>query len=153
MSLADHYGGTYFKPGDHRVRVRSVKEVTSGKKGTPGLEVIYSDGEREIKDTLWLTEKAYFRIANLCAALGMSDQEMRSYEPDDPSLQKWMRGKECMIVVVKGTPNQAGKSYSEVEDFYAVPKAGQVAAKPSPQATPPASEPETVPPSGDDIPF
>lgn len=65
--------------GKYEVYVKNAKAVTSGVKGTPGIElllVIRQDIEQagkgqNIYDTLWISEKAMFRFHQINKAVGV----------------------------------------------------------------------------------
>jgi len=68
-------GGIRVKPGKYPVKIVSAKPITSGNKGTPGLELmlLITDGKakgKKLKETLYATTKAYGRFRALLEAAG-----------------------------------------------------------------------------------
>jgi len=66
--------GDLLRPGSYNVQIVGAKEVES-KNGTPGIEISYACDVGEIREWLYLTEKARWRITGFLEATGLPAPE------------------------------------------------------------------------------
>ncbi len=158
MSLADYEGGgMYLQAGHHRVRVTDFR-IFQYNSGNDGVEFEVKD-ERGMgqKVSFVLVDKAFWRLANFARACGISDAEMKAYEPSQANSHTVLINRWVMVSVV---PQKDGKYHEVGECWKDGGTAPAVAApSPEPEVTPsPAGrsnfDPDRVPPPADsDIPF
>jgi hypothetical protein len=102
------------KVGDHPVKITKVRPVNAKDKGTPGIEFTFKvtkgkSKNKVITDTLWLTPKALPRFRTLFSAFGVKLPKTAKKIP-----YKKVVGRELVVTVEMGEPNDDGKTYPEV---------------------------------------
>lgn len=111
-------GRKHYPEADYKVRVKSAKFGHSGEKETPRLEVTYvfTEGKykgKEIRDDLYLSPKALWRLRQTLEALGVKVPSKRVRINPDNLLKK-----EAAITVED--EEYDGKVYSRVSDTYTI---------------------------------
>ena len=115
--LANAWEGSWMPPGEHDVVITSYKPFTANS-GNRGIEYTFRDNlGRTIKDACYLSQKALWKLANLAKACGMKKQQAASFDETNERQHSWFINKRLRIIVEKGAPNAAGKSYSEVSEY------------------------------------
>lgn len=142
-SLADYSASKYLDVGDHLVKVMSYKEVEA-KTHTRGIEFTLNDAHGgKAKETCWITEDAMWRLKLFAVACGLSDEEMRAYDPFVFASHQVLVNHKLHIRVVKG------EKYHEVDECWST-KQDAPDFKPAPSPEP---APVQQGPKDSDIPF
>lgn len=111
--------------GEYRLRVEGSEEVTSSKKGTPGLKfsflVVAADsnidkdelgdavGNKKISTTFWITENAMSMLSEFLKNLGIASGALAQGVLEAP-------GKEVYASVTQ-KPSDNGRLYNEISSF------------------------------------
>lgn len=98
------------------VKIKSVTATNSKNKGTPGFRVTVEGTMGDVEgqvltDTVWVTDKTKWKMANLLNAAGIPSLPGR----DDVSLYKAFYGKEILIktMLEEGRDNPLGGKYPD----------------------------------------
>lgn len=145
-SLAD-YKSNYLTVGEHETHVTTFK-CFSANSGTSGVEFTVQDAfGSSSKATFFITEKAMNRLASFARACGLSEDEMRAYDPFNPNCHAALQGRAVCVTVDKRE-----EKYHEVVDWKrsTLPAAKRTVSKSAPVAPP---IPSDIPTEGDGIPF
>ena len=161
MSLHDYYdentGANFIPPGEHIVRIVNSRAFVSTNKGTSGVEFLMRNAKKqEIKHTFWLTEDS-IKILSFFAKIhcGLSDEEMRHYNENNPASHRVLIGKYLKVTVEKvASYKDSAKKFSEITQFerYEGPESGNIAAE-EPQDEPQPVAADDGYPKDEDIPF
>lgn len=118
MSLADYAdSGSWMKAGTHDVSVRAFRTFDYNT-GNPGVEFTLADSAgRTIKTGMPLTEKALWKLASFAQACGMTKEQLRTYDPHNPTAHRMLVNKRLRITIEK----PEGSKYHEVADWEPIP--------------------------------
>lgn len=111
-------GRKHYPEGDYAVKVKSAKFGHSGDKETPRLEVMFvftgtKLKGKEIRDDLYLTPKALWRLRQTLEALGLKVPSKKvSVNPDK------LKGRACALSIEDDEYD--GKLQSRVTDIYSL---------------------------------
>lgn len=111
-------GRKHYPEGDYAVKVKSAKFGHSGDKETPRLEVtfVFTGTKlkgKEIRDDLYLTPKALWRLRQTLEALGLNVPSKKvKVDPDK------LKGRACAITIEDDEYD--GKLQSRVNDIYSL---------------------------------
>ena len=152
MSLYDHsQGGIYLQPGRHLCKVTG-KRLFNYNTGSPGIEIeVKNERGQTGKIGFCLVEAALWKLASFAKACGLSDADLKKYDPTSENAHKILIGKKFVARVDK--PDK----YSEITDWE-LPVVGGEPAPPetrseskSKAAKPPVDDEPA--PTDDEIPF
>ncbi len=147
MSLADYWDGMWLPDGWHSVTIKDVRAFDAAS-GTSGVEFSCVDTNgNKTKASFYLTELAMWRLASFAKACGLTREQARNYNTDNPNSHRQLIGKRLRVEVV---PDERDEKYHKVGDW--TTDEGFV---PPPVESPPESMivDESPPPAAQDIPF
>lgn len=125
MSLADFWSeggsGEYLPVGEHSVHVASVKFITYNS-GNRGIEYTVTDAHRRKATVSFvLVEKALWKLATFVAALGVTKDQARAFDPERIEHHQRMIGRGCMIEIEKGEKYLDVTRWWKFEDVQTTP--------------------------------
>ena len=140
--LGDHEGADWLEPGDHLVTVIEGR-MFRYKSESQGVEFLLRDNfGKTLKTSFCLVETILWRLCSFAKACGLSKDDLKAYDTDNPRSHALLVGREVMVRVTRP------EKYCEVESWWPVDGEAPEAQKPTP--TPPPGE--TSKPE-EDIPF
>ena len=117
-NLNTYGGGQYLEPGVHDVHVYDLTYKTIN--ANDAVDIVFkAENGATVKDTLWLTEKAYWKVNLLAKACGFTDDEMIDFDTEQ------LRGMAVQVKIIKETSEKDGKNYSRVKDYAPIQKEKQ----------------------------
>ena len=123
MSLNDHYdenmGGNFIPPGEHVVRIVNSRTFQYNS-GSDGVEFTMRDAQkREIRHSFCMHDNSLKILAYFAKVhCGLSEEEMRHYNTDNPASHRQLVGKYLKVTVEKlASQKDASKKFSEITQF------------------------------------
>ncbi len=133
-NLAEHWDGGYLKPGWHDVTIKGCETFTNPNNGNPGVKFACVDAEsKSVRASFWLTQASLVFLADFARDCGMTRDQCRSYNPDNPNSHRVLIGKRVRLKLV---PNEKDDKYCDVDQWEPI-------SKDAPALPPPANETTT----------
>lgn len=101
--------------GKHLMRVKEATYKVINSNDALDLDLVIVDGEpdaqMQCRDTLFFTDKALGRVLLALSALGMSDAELASVDPEDEGFRRKLVGR-IAIVEIEHRKDKNGKEWA-----------------------------------------